>query len=266
MQLSFAGKTVGITGSAEGIGGALASAYAAEGANLIICDLAAEKLERKKAALESQGAKVFARVCDVSDGDAVSNLIGMGADCFGKIDIWINNAGIGPICDFADLKSAQWDKVFSVNLGSVFHCCQALFPRMKDKGGVILNTASWTALMPRAGLAAYGASKAAITNLTRTLAAEFAPYHIRVNAYAPGFITTELTDSYLSDPASKGFWECMAVQRPGKPDDLIGPVFFLTSPLSEFITGITLDVSGGKFIVQNAEYPWTGKRENSTQR
>ncbi len=261
MNISFKGKTVGITGSAGGIGGSLADAYASEGANLIICDISAERLEKKKKALEEKGAEVLAQVCDVSNPESVKSLIDAAVARFGGIDVWINNAGIGPMKDFVDVPLETWHKIFAVNLDSVFITCQVLFPYMKDRGGVILNTASWTALMPRAGLAAYGSSKAAISNLTQTLAAEFAPYNIRVNAYAPGFITTELTDGYLSDPASRGFWECMAVQRPGKPADLVGPVLFMTSEMSAFITGITLDVSGGKFIVQNASYPWQKREE-----
>ena len=256
MDIGLKGKVVGVAGASRGIGGEAASAFAREGANLIICARSADGLNRKKEELESLGAMVYADICDVTDSNAVREFITKAAEFFGSIDIWMNSAGTDMSADILDLRLEDWDAVFAVNLKPALYIAQSLFPYMKTKGGSIINISSWMSIIPRAGFAAYAASKAALTSLTRTTAAEFAPYKIRVNALIPGFITTELTQNSKDIAANAGVWQCTAFQRPGVPAELIGPIMFLASDMSSFVTGTTLDVSGGKLIVQNPEYPW----------
>ena len=257
MAFNLQGKVVGVTGSARGIGKAVAKGFVEEGCKLILCDVNAEALAQTKEEFEKMGAQVYTGIVDVSKEEQIKEFLDAAAKHFGGIDIWVNNAGICQANDMMDVSVEEWDRHFNINTRSIFLCSKHLLAHMKDKGGVIINAASWTSILPSANAGVYSATKAANLSLTKTFAAEFAPYNIRVCAYTPGFIITDMTmqsDSQYSD--IKKTTRSVAMNRGGYPEDLVGPIVFLASEYASYITGVTLEVSGGKYCVQNPWYMW----------
>lgn len=256
MKLGLQGKVVVITGGTSGIGKAGALAFAEEGCRVAVCGQNPEKLANVKREFSQGGGEWIAEAVDVSNYNALLNFARDIVNQWGRIDIWINNAGIYPNKPIIAMDEAEWDNVMNVNLKSVFFGCKIAALHMKDRdGGVILNASSFTALVPSVGSGAYGATKAAILNLTRTLAAELAPSKIRVNAYIPGMIRTEMTREVI---AKKGpsLTEQIALNRLGDPEDIAGGLVFLASDAARYMTGSYLEMSGGKLCVQNSSAAW----------
>lgn len=259
LNLNLEGKVVAVTGSVRGIGKEIAIGFAKEKANLIICDLDAAQVDAAKAELETYGVKVFGGVLDVSDKNAAEEFTKKAAAAFdGRIDVWINNAGIGSSVSLLDCPEALWDKVFAVNTKSIYICTNAVVPYMKEQGGVIINACSFTTLLPTAGSAVYSATKAANLSLCRTYAAELAPYHIRVVGYIPGVILTDILKSGKSGAYAnkEALLRSIAMNRFGSPEDMVGPILFVASDQAAYMTGCAIEVSGGKFCVQNPDYMW----------
>lgn len=177
-----------------------------------------------------------------------------------QIDILINNAGIICYESLLEISREQIDQVFSTNVFDTFLLSRLIANMMiRDKRkGIIINTLSFAATIPSVGSGFYGASKAALVSLTKTMAAEWAPYGIRVNGYSPGVIETKMTESALESHRDT-LKNAIALHSIGNASDVIGAVSFLASDESKYITGINLDVSGGKFIVQNSEMAWRNK-------
>lgn len=256
MELGLKNKVAGITGAADGIGLALAQRLAAEGCRLLLCDINAERLSRAGAELAGRGAQVLTVPADVTNPEAVQAVVDRGVAGFRGIDLWINNAGIYPQKALIEMSVEEWDRVFAVNLRSVFLCTRAVAPVMKTRGGgVILNAASFAGLIPSAGSGAYAATKAAVLSLTRTYAAELAPWGIRVNAYAPGVIETAMTRPVI-DARGEALVAQVPLRRLGTPQEVADAVVFLASDAARYITGTHLEITGGKLCVQNAEAPW----------
>ncbi|MPM91017.1 3-oxoacyl-[acyl-carrier-protein] reductase FabG [bioreactor metagenome] len=177
---------------------------------------------------------------------------------YGKCDVFINNAGIYPQAFLKDMSTKDFEKTISVNLKSVFICSKAAFNCMKDAGGVLIQAASYAALIPSAGSGAYAASKAAVVSLTKTMAAEFAPYGIRVNGFIPGVIATGMTQGVINEKSDE-LNQAIALHRLGEPEDVAKAVSFLASDESSYMTGTFIEVSGGKLCVQNPHAPWVKK-------
>lgn len=257
---------VGITGAVRGIGKEIAVGFAKEKANLIICDLDAAQVDATKAELESYGVKVFGGVLDVSDKNAAEEFAKKAAAAFdGRIDVWVNNAGIGASVGLLECPEALWDKVFAVNTKAIYICTNAVVPYMKEHGGVIINACSFTTLLPTAGNAIYSATKAANLSLCKTYAAELAPYHIRVVGYIPGVI---MTDIFKSDKGGayadkEALLRSIAMKRLGTPADMVGPILFVASDQAAYMTGCAIEVAGGKFCVQNPDYMWNKLAQES---
>lgn len=261
MSFNMTGKVVGVTGSAQGLGKAIAKRFLDEGCKLILCDMNPVRLEETKKEFEKLGAEVFTGAVDVSQPEPLKDLIDRAAAHYGKIDVWVNNAGVTGANDLLDVTPEEWDRVFAINTKSVFLGAKYVFPHMKaNGGGVIINAASFTSIIPSANIGVYSATKSANLSLTRTLAGEFAPYNIRVCAYTPGYMLTEMntTGEYAN---KEKHIRPIALQRGGEAEDLAGPVVFLASDYASYITGVTIEVSGGKLCVQNAWYPWEKARE-----
>lgn len=256
MPFDHKGKTVGITGAASvrGIGFAIAKKFLESGARAFICDLKADALQEAERKLAQYG-NVKAYVMDVSRESSVKEGFRRALEDFGYIDIFISNAGIYPQAFACDMEAEQWDMVMNVNLKSVFLCARECSKCMEEKGGVLINAASYAALLGSAGSGAYAASKAAVYSLTKTLAAELAPRRIRVNGFIPGVIETGMTRGVI-DSKKEELESAIALHRLGRPEDVANAVSFLASEEASYLTGTFIEISGGKLCVQNPYFAW----------
>lgn len=259
MAFDFSNKIVGVTGAAgiQGIGFAIAKKFLESGARVFLCDLKEEALGAAQKELAPLG-EVKTYVMDVSRAESVRKVFAQAQKELGDIDVFVNNAGIYPQSFVCDMEEDLWDAVMNVNLKSVFLCSRECKKYMMEKGGVIINAASYASLLGSAGSGAYAASKAAVYSLTKTLAAELAPYRIRVNGYIPGVIETGMTAGVI-DSKGKELVEAIALHRLGKPEDVANAVSFLASLEASYLTGTFIEISGGKLCVQNPDFPWKQK-------
>jgi 3-oxoacyl-[acyl-carrier protein] reductase len=243
--IDLSGKNALVTGSGRGIGKEIALKLAAAGANIGICDLDGATAEKTAGEISAMGRKTCAVEADVSNAESVGAMFRSFLETFDSIDILVNNAGITRDGLIMRMKEADWDSVLAINLKSAFLCCrEASRPMMKARGGKIVNIASVVGIMGNAGQANYSASKAGMIGLTKTLAREFATRNIAVNAVAPGFIKTAMTDK-LTDAEKEKLSSQIPMQRLGLPEDVASATLFLVSPLADYITGQVLTVDGG---------------------
>ena len=241
----FDGKTAIVTGAARGIGRAIAEELARNGADLGLCDLNAEWLADTAAACEKLGAKVSCVSVNVAEGEAVNSAVAEIIEKMGKVDILINNAGITKDGLLMRMSEADWDAVISVNLKGTFLFTKAVArPMMKQRSGAIVNIASIIGLIGNAGQCNYAASKAGVIALTKSTAKELASRGIRVNAVAPGFIESKMTE-VLADDVKQRMLDQIPMKRLGQPEDIARTVAFLASDAAGYITGQTLTISGG---------------------
>ncbi|MFC4617311.1 3-oxoacyl-[acyl-carrier-protein] reductase [Camelliibacillus cellulosilyticus] len=240
------GKTALVTGASRGIGRAIALSLGKAGARVAVNfagneALAQEVVEEIKAA----GSEAFAIQCDVSDGQMVQNMIKTVVETFGALDILVNNAGITRDNLLMRMKEEDWDAVIDTNLKSVFHATKAAArPMMKQKRGKIINVASVVGIIGNAGQANYVAAKSGVIGLTKAAARELAPRNITVNAVAPGFITTDMTDN-LPEEAKAAMLSQIPLARFGSVENVAEVVKFLASDASDYMTGQVLRVDGG---------------------
>jgi len=237
-------KVALVTGSAQGIGKTIAVALASEGARVIIADIKADLA--KQTASEISGA--IAVELNVSNSASVKSAFGQITKEFGRIDILVNNAGITRDGLLMRMKEEDWDIVISINLTGAFKCTKEAVPVMvKQRSGKIVNIASIVGIMGNFGQANYSASKAGLIGFTKTVAREVASRNINVNAVAPGFINTEMTQK-LSDEVKKKMSDQIPMARFGEPDDVAKAVLFLCSEDSSYITGQVISVNGGMLM------------------
>jgi len=249
----LAGKAVLITGASSGIGEALARAFAAQGALVGLHynsnTEAAHAIARE---IESAGGSVVLVKADAASSEAMAEAVAHVAKTFGRLDGLINNAGsmIARIL-YEEMTDAHYDKVMDVNARSVLSASQAAVPHMKlQGGGFIINTTSVAARTGgTAGSGVYGSSKAFVGAVTKGMALEFGKYNIRVNAVAPGVITTAFQDKYALPGQLDQVAGSVPLKRTGTPQDCVGAYLFLASEsLSGYITGQTIDINGGQFM------------------
>lgn len=238
-----------ITGGAQGIGKAIATAMAAEGAHVVLSDVNEEAVKATAAELAAakgvQALGVKGNVAVLADCE---KLVEASLDKFGRIDILVNNAGITRDNLLMRMGDDEWDAVIAVNLKGVFNCTKAAIrPMMKARKGRIINIASVVGLMGNAGQANYSASKGGVVALTKTCAREFSSRNILVNAIAPGFIRTRMTD-VLPEDQKKKLTELIPLGRLGEPEDVARAAVFLASEESSYITGHVISVNGGMYI------------------
>lgn len=252
MHINLEGKVAIITGPGRGIGEGLAHRFAAEGARLVLLERDATALAQVAEALRERGAEVEAMVCDVRRPAEVAAAMERAATRFRRLDILINNAGVGFSCTVEAMSVDAWEETFAANTRGVFLCCQAVIPHMKrQRWGRILNASSFAAIIPSYAFSAYSASKAAVGSFTRVLAAELGPWQVTVNAYAPGMVPTALNRFAEAPPERKAaLLDTLALRRWETPGDVASLLIFLASEQAEYITGAMIDVSGGKFAVQ----------------
>jgi 3-oxoacyl-[acyl-carrier protein] reductase len=239
------GQVAIVTGGGAGIGKAIALALAKEGADIALTDVNLETAQQTATEIESLGRKSFAVQSDVSDSAAVDTFINTVVEKFGKINILVNNAGITRDTLLIRMKDADWESVLKINLTGTFNCIRAVSKiMMKQRNGRIVNMASVIGLMGNAGQANYAASKAGVIALTKSAAKELASRGILVNAIAPGFIMTRMTD-VLPEPVKAEMLNRIPLARFGKPEDIANTVLYLVSDAASYITGQVIQVDGG---------------------
>ena len=241
-------KVAIITGASRGIGLAIARALGEAGYNLAICATSEASVGGAAEKLSDIGVEVLPRVVNVTDGEAVQAFVQEVAKHFGRLDVLVNNAGITRDNLSMRMKSEEWQSVIDTNLSSVFYASQAaLKPMMRAKGGRIINISSVVASMGNPGQMNYCASKGGIDAMTRSLAREVGSRNITVNAIAPGFIATDMTDE-LGDEAKAALASQVPLGRLGSPEDIASTVLFLAGEGGGYITGHVLHVNGGMYM------------------
>jgi NAD(P)-dependent dehydrogenase (short-subunit alcohol dehydrogenase family) len=241
------GRIALVTGAAAGIGLGIARAFAAEGAHVVLADIDGSAASSAASALLADGSKAEAIACDVSRGQDVSAMLRDVAGRQGRLDVIVNNAGLNVRGDFRHLSDADWVRIREVNLDGVVRVARDGFDLLRaSAAGSLINVSSIMAGRGLRQLAAYSATKGAVTALTRALAVEYAPFGIRVNALAPGFVETALTARALKNPLfSKALIDQTPMRRFGTPEDIAGAALFFASDDSRFVTGAELAVDGG---------------------
>jgi 3-oxoacyl-[acyl-carrier protein] reductase len=242
------GKVALVTGAAQGIGKAVALVRARNGADIVVSDINLEKAEETVKEIESIGPRAMAVKVDVANLDHVEQMVGTILEKFGKIDILVNNAGVTRDKLILRMTEEDWDLVLNVNLKGTFNCTKAVVRHMaKQRSGKVVNIASVVGEMGNAGQVNYSASKAGVIGLTKTMAREFAQRGINVNAIAPGYIETPMTE-VLADKVKEELKRLIPMERLGKPEDVAEAVLFLVSEESNYITGHILNVNGGIYM------------------
>ena len=247
--LRFDGRVVLITGAGAGIGRAASLAFARAGAAVCVTDADGGRAESVAREIEAMGARARAAQLDVSDEEQVKQVVAESGEWVGRLDMLVNNAGIGARMPTIDLPSDRWNRVLDVGLNGAFHCAKAAVRPMLAQGrGAIVNVASIMGLTG-GGLypnPAYHAVKGALVNLTRAWALEWAPSGIRVNAVAPAFVNTALVGPLMEDPAmSRAILDATPLGRLVEPEEVAAAILFLASDAASMITGHTLPVDGG---------------------
>ncbi len=252
-MIDLKNKSAIVTGSARGIGKAIAEKFAELGAKVVICDMNEEATKSTAEELKSKGYQAIPVVCNVTNSEDTEKLVETCQKEFGSVDILINNAGITKDTLLMRMKKEQWDAVINVNLTGVFNCTQAAIkPMMKQKSGSIVNLTSIVGIYGNAGQTNYSASKAGVIGFTKSCAMELASRGIRVNAIAPGFIETDMTAA-IPEKIREAMKKAIYLGRTGQPVDIANAAAFLASDAASYITGIVLEVHGGGFRSAGAE-------------
>ena len=248
----LAGKIAIITGAGSGFGTGMAEAYVREGAKVIVADINAEAGER---VAKSLGANAKAITTDVSNGASVDAMVKACVDTFGVPDVVINNAGTThrnqPLLQ---VDEQTFDRVFNVNVKSIYHMTHAVVPlmRARGKGGLIINVGSTAGIRPRPGLVWYNASKGAVNLMSKAMAVELAPDKIRVNALCPVMGATALLEDFMGMPDTPEnrakFLSTIPLGRMCEPRDMAAAAVFLATEAAEFLTGLEMPIDGGRTI------------------
>ena len=252
-MFSLKGKVALVTGASYGIGFAIAKAFAEAGATIVFNDIKQELVDKGLQAYADEGIKAHGYVCDVTDEDAVNNLVATVEKEVGVIDILVNNAGIIKRIPMHEMSAKEFRQVIDVDLNAPFICAKAVIPSMMKKGaGKIINICSMMSELGRETVSAYAAAKGGLKMLTKNIASEYGEYNIQCNGIGPGYIATPQTAPLRerqADGSRHPFDSFIIAKTPaarwGNPEDLAGPAVFLASEASNFVNGHVLYVDGG---------------------
>lgn len=248
------GKVAVVTGGASGFGEGMAKLFASEGGRVVVADINGEAAEAVAAHIDSAGGAGVAIRADVTDKADVSAMMAAALDAYGRLDVLVNNAGIShrnkPMTEVSE---EEFDQIYAVNVKAIYLSAVAAIPLMRAQGGgCIINTSSTAALRPRPGLTVYNSSKGAVNVMTKSMAVELAPDKIRVNAVCPVIGETALMETFMGLPDTpenrKKFEATIPLGRFSTPHDVAEAAAFLASDAAEFLTGVTLEVDGGRCI------------------
>jgi NAD(P)-dependent dehydrogenase (short-subunit alcohol dehydrogenase family) len=243
------GRTAFVTGASRGIGQVIAVALAQAGADVALAARSEEGLNQTAAQITALGRKAFVLPLDVTRQDDVNAAVNRAIELLGHIDVVLNNAGGSNfIVPFLDLRIAGWEKLLKLNLDSTIYVCQAVGGHMRERGtGSVINVASVAGLSAAPGLIGYGAAKAAVVSVTKTLAVEWAAHNVRVNALCPGWTATELNRNLWDTPdGGAAIVSNVPLRRWARAEEMTGPAVFLASDASSYMTGQVLIVDGGQ--------------------
>ncbi|EMA07488.1 SDR family NAD(P)-dependent oxidoreductase [Haloferax denitrificans] len=245
-SFDFEGRTACVTGAAQGIGEAVAEAFAALGANVVVADIdgaGAEAVAERVA--DAHGVRAVGLETDVSEYDAAVAMVEATVEAFGSLDVLVNNAGVAGVEKFLDSEPADWDEKLGVSLYGTLNCTHAALPGMVERGdGVVINYASSSYRGNDPGLAVYGAAKAANRSFTKTMSKEVGGSGVRVNCVCPGTVETPSTKAFVEKYREK-LGQSYALERVGRPQEVANAVVFLASDAASWITGETVHVDGG---------------------
>jgi NAD(P)-dependent dehydrogenase (short-subunit alcohol dehydrogenase family) len=243
------GKKAFVTGASRGIGRVIAVALATAGADVALAARSQDGLAETAREVADLGRKAFVFPLDVTRQDDVTATVHEAIRLLGQLDIVVNNAGgMNFMVPFLDMRISGWEKIMRLNLDSTIYVCQAVGPHLRERGrGSVINVASVAGLSGAPGLIPYGASKAAVISVTKTLAVEWAPAGIRVNALCPGWTATDLNRDLWDGPdGGRSTVANVPMGRWGRPEEMAGPAVFLASDASSYMTGQVLVVDGGQ--------------------
>ncbi len=249
--MRFQDKSVIVTGAAGGIGSAIATRFAAEGARVILTDVNAEGAETAAAAIRATGGRARAFAADIATAEGCQSIVADAIATEGRIDVLCNNAGINRRGPLLSLTAEDWRLSFAINLDAMFHTCQAALPHMiAAGGGAIVNTASQWGLHPAPNHIAYNVTKAAVASFTQNLARDYAPQKIRVNAVCPGEIHTPMLEAGVkrSGRTIADLDRMVPFGRIGKPEEVAALVAFLASDEAAFMCGSLVEITGAQAV------------------
>jgi meso-butanediol dehydrogenase / (S,S)-butanediol dehydrogenase / diacetyl reductase len=240
----FTGSTVLVTGGGTGIGLAITEAFLAAGANVVITGRRKDKLE--EALKDADPARSAAITADVSDGQQVRQLVDQVINRFGRLDVVVSNAAGYANGPLTELDDADWESLRGANIDGFFHLAKATLPKLAESGGNLVAVSSVSGMRGDWGQAGYNATKAAVSNFVRSLALDWGPKGVRLNAVAPAFTVTDVTRRFAEDEALlPRFVNRVALGRVGQPEDIAPAVLFLASSAASYVTGVVLPVDGG---------------------
>ena len=262
MDLGLKGKVVVVTGASKGIGLATAKELVKEGAKVAICSTNEARIRKAAEILQDMGGEVYYEVADFCDEESAYRFGRNVLNHYGVIDSWVNNVGAQYTKDDDEevYSDALMERCFAIIFKSAAFGCQAAYLAMKDRGGSIVNVSSLGARCPTIGKATiYGPLKAAVNQLTMTMAGEYAAYGIRVNCVMPGYTMTEFNSENTTDDNYANICAGTMMNRPGKVEEIARPIVFLCGNGSSFMTGETVEVSGGLGLSLNPRYSYGEK-------